>query len=414
MRTSAASSWNRLNWTRWITMAGLVLAFFAPPVFAQSDNTQLSGYVKDSAGAAIAGAKVLVTSEGRNFERTATTNEEGLYTVSNVAPGFYTVVVEQTGFKRFETTNKKVDPGIPASVDATLEPGQVSETVSIIASTAAVQTESSTVGKLVEAKQIQYMQLNGRNPLFLALLKPGVSGGALGGFSFGLDSGGLNINGSRSQDNLITFDGAVAVRTRSNGTSIGAADVDATQEVQILTANYNAEYGRSSGGQVRIVTKSGASDFHGSFYEYIRNSAFDANSWGRKRTNPGNRPCDQQQFEKDVHCRPEAFRYNQFGYVLSGPVLLPFTKFNRDRNKLFWLFGQEYVRRRRASTTTITVPTPAMRNGDFSELLSPTNRFFGGARFIRDPQRTGACSPTDQTACFPGNIIPTNRLSPNG
>ncbi|MGI8567437.1 MAG: carboxypeptidase-like regulatory domain-containing protein, partial [Pyrinomonadaceae bacterium] len=133
--------------------------FFAASsdIFAQSDNTQLSGYVKDSAGAAITGAKVIVTSEGRNLERAATTNEEGYYVVSSVPPGLYTVAVEQTGFKRFETTNKKVDPGIPASVDATLEPGQVSETVSIIASTAAVQTETSTVSKLVEAKQIQYM-----------------------------------------------------------------------------------------------------------------------------------------------------------------------------------------------------------------------------------------------------------------
>lgn len=390
--------------------------FFAASanILAQSDNTQLNGFVTDSAGAAIAGAKVVVKNEATNLERETTTNEEGYYVFSNVSPGFYTVAVEQTGFKRFETTNKKVDPGIPASVDAGLEPGQVTETVSIVASTAAVQTESSTVGKLVEAKQIQYMQLNGRNPLFLALLKPGVSGGALGGFSFGLTTGGLNINGSRTQDNLITFDGAVAVRTRSNGTSIGAADVDATQEVQILTANYNAEYGRSSGGQVRIVTKSGASDFHGSFYEFVRNSALDANSWTRKRTNPGNRPCDQEQFERDIHCRPQPFRYNQYGYVLSGPVLLPFTKFNRDRDKLFWLFGQEWVKQRRADTTTITVPTLAMRQGDFSELLSPTNRFFGGARYIRDPQRSGNCNATDQTACFPGNIIPANRLSQNG
>jgi hypothetical protein len=97
------------------------------------------------------------------------------------------------------------------------------------------------------------------------LLKPGVSGGALAQFSFGLTTGGLNINGSRTQDNLITFDGAVAVRTRSNGTSIGAADVDAVQAIQVLTANYNAEYGRSAGGQVRIVTKSGQHDFHGDF-----------------------------------------------------------------------------------------------------------------------------------------------------
>ncbi len=389
--------------------------FFAASsnIFAQSDNTQLSGFVRDSAGAAITGAKVVVKNEGTNLEREATTNEEGYYVVSNVSPGFYTVSAEQTGFKRFESTNKKVDPGIAASLDATLEPGQVTETVSVVASTAAVETETSTVGKLVEAKQIEMSQLNGRNPLFLALLQPGVGGGALSGFSFGLTSGGFNINGSRSQDNLITFDGAVAVRTRSNGTSIGVADVDSTQEVQILTANYNAEYGRSAGGQIRIVTKSGTRDFHGTFYEFVRNSAFDANSWGRKRTNPGNQPCDDERFEKATHCRPDPFRFNQYGYNLNGPVILPFTKFNRDRSKLFWLFGQEWIKFRRAETRTLTVPTEKMRNGDFSELLGP-NRFFNAPRFIRDPQRSGNCNATDQTACFPGNIIPANRLSPNG
>ncbi|MBA3439517.1 MAG: carboxypeptidase regulatory-like domain-containing protein, partial [Pyrinomonadaceae bacterium] len=372
--------------------------------FAQSDSTQLTGYVKDTAGAAIAGAKVVAKNESNNLERTATANEEGYYVISNVSPGTYTVTAEQTNFKRFETTGKKVDPGIAATLDATLEPGQVSETVSVVASTSSVQTETATVGKLIEAKQIQYMQLNGRNPLFLALLKPGVSGGALGGFSFGLTTGGLNINGSRTQDNLITFDGAVAVRTRSNGTSIGAADVDATQEVQILTANYNAEYGRSAGGQIRIVTKSGQSDFHGTFYEFIRNSAFDANSWNRNRSGSSQlRPCDQ--FKSDAHCRPEPFRYNQFGYMVSGPVLIPFTSFNKDRSKLFWLFGQEWVRQRRAQTSITTVPSLRMRNGDFSELLDPSNRFFGRRREVIDPLTN---------APFPGNIIPANRLSRNG
>ncbi len=131
--------------------------------------------------------------------------------------------------------------------------------------------------------------------------------------NFGLTSGGFNINGGRSQDNLITYDGAVGIRTRSNGTSIGTADVDAVQEVQILTANYGAEYGRSGGGQIRIVTKSGTQDFHGTFYEFLRNSALDANSWSRNRT-IGNTA---------VSSKPEAQRYNQFGYSLSGPIPIP-------------------------------------------------------------------------------------------
>lgn len=381
-------------------------------VFAQSDNAQISGYVKDAAGAVIAGAKVIVKSQAKSTERTAVTNDQGYYVIANVPPDVYSITVEQAGFKRSTLSDKKIDPNIAATVDITMEVGQVTEAVNVVAGSATVQTESATVGKLVEGAQIEYLQLNGRNPLFLALLKPGVSGGALGGFNFGLTTGGLNINGSRTQDNLITFDGAVAVRTRSNGTSIGAADVDATQEVQILSSNYTAEYGRSNGGQVRIVTKSGGKDFHGTGYEFIRNSAFDANTWTRNRTGSTvNRPCEDDAFKRDVNCRPEPFRYNQFGYSVGGPVLIPGTSFNKGRDKVFWLFGQEYVRQRRASTTSITVPTLKMRTGDFSELLG-TNRFFGSEVLIRDPLTRSAANPNGTP--FPGNIIPANRVSPNG
>jgi hypothetical protein len=378
-------------------------------VFGQSDSAQISGYVKDSTGAVIPNAKVVAKSKSQSVERSAVTNDQGYYVISNVPPDLYTISVEQPGFKRFTLSEKKIDPSIAASVDIIMEVGQVSEVVSVVAGTATVQKESATVGKLVEGAQINFIQLNGRNPLFLALLKPGVSGGALGGFNFGLTTGGLNINGSRTQDNLITFDGAVAVRTRSNGTSIGAANVDATQEVQILTANYGAEYGRSAGGQIRIITKSGTRDLHGNFYEFLRNSAFDANTWTRNRSGSASRPCED--FPKDAACRPEPFRYNQFGYSLSGPVPLPFTSFNKNRDKIFWLFGQEWVRQRRAATTSITVPTLKMRNGDFSELLGP-NKFFTSEVLIRDPLTRSTANPNGLP--FAGNIIPTNRLSPNG
>jgi hypothetical protein len=379
---------------------------------AQSDNAQISGVIRDPNGAVVAGAKVVAKSETREFERTTTTNAEGYYVLTSLPPGLYTVWVEQPGFKRTESTNKKVDPSTPTTVDLTLEAGNVTETVSIVASAAAVQSETATVGKLVEGKQIDYIQLNGRNPLFLALLKPGVNGGALGSFSFGLTTGGLNINGARTQDNLITFDGAVAVRTRSNGTSIGVADADSTQEVQILTANYNAEYGRSAGGQIRIVTRSGAQEFHGTAYEFLRNSALNANTFARNRLDTaGLTPCDR--FPKADNCRPLPFRYNQFGYNLSGPVVLPGVNFNRDRSKLFWLWGQEWVRQRGTDTTIVTVPSLKMRNGDFSELLGP-NRFYSTPQFIRNPLASGRCDATSQEACFQGNIIPANQLSANG
>jgi hypothetical protein len=385
--------------------------------FAQSDNTQISGFVKDQAGGVISGAKVTVRSDTKSLERSATTNSEGYFVITTLPPDFYTVTVEASGFKQYQEKARKLDPNLPARVDVLLQPGQVTETVTVTASTASVQTESPAVGKLVEVNQVEKLQLNGRNPIFLALLKPGVAGGALGGFSAELSSGGFNINGSRSQDNLITFDGAVGIRTRSNGTSIGTADLDSTQEIQILTANYNAEYGRSAGGQIRVVTKSGSRDFHGNFYEYHRNSALNANSWGRNAATPANQPCSDPAFEKANHCRPEPFRFNQFGYNLSGPVIIPGTGFNRDRNKLFWLWGQEWFRNNREQTTNIRVPTARMRQGDFSEILQGGPNYVSALqlnRVIRDPQNCTTPGNINTCAPFANNVIPANRLSPNG
>lgn len=398
----------------WAAVLSLACAMSA---LAQSDNATLAGYVKDQNGAVVANAKVTIKSETRAFERTTTTNGEGYYVISSLPPGNYTVTVEANGFKSYKETSRKLDPNLTASLDVTLQTGELTEVVTVEASTTQVQTESATVGRLIETKQVEYQPLNGRNPLFLSQLRPGVQGGALGGNSFGLTTGGLNINGGRTQDALITYDGAVGVRTRSNGTSIGVADVEATQEVQILTANYNAEYGRASGGQIRIVTRSGGSEFHGVFYEYLRNAAFNANEWGRNRNTPANQPCDDPQFEKASHCRPNPFRYNQFGYSLSGPVIIPGTSFNRDRTKLFWLWGQEWVRQRRTDNTTIRVPTLRMRQGDFSELLPGSPNFeprLNVSRVIRDPEN--CTTPGNPSTCepFPNNVIPTNRLSANG
>ena len=359
--------------------------------FAQSDNTSVSGFVKDPSGAQVANAKVTIQNEANGFERQTTTNETGFYTATNLAPGYYTISVEVAGFKKFQRTRNKLEASIPSAVNVDLSVGQLTETVTVEASVAQLNTESATVGKTVEQSQIQNMALNGRNPLFLALLKPGVRrNGSMADFSYGLDSGGLTVNGGRSQDSLITFDGAVGIRTRANGTSIGTADLDTVQEVQILTANYSAEYGRSAGGQIRMVTKSGTKDFHGTMYEYFRNSQLDANTWARNKNAATNFVAP--------------FRYNQFGYNVNGPVTIP-KLFNKNREKLFFLWSQEWVRRRVEETQFRRVPTELMRAGNFSELLDPSNLFYSGARTISDPT-TGAA--------YPGNVIPKAQQSPNG
>jgi carboxypeptidase family protein len=361
--------------------------------FAQSDLSTITGVIKDPSGSSVPNAKVTVRNEATGVERSTTSADSGTFSITNLPSGLYTLSVEAPGFKKYQKTRNKLDPSVPLAVDATLDVGAVSDTVSVVAETQRIQSESATVGALVEEAQVKNMMLNGRNPVLLAALKPGVrSSASLANFNFNLTDGGFSMNGSRPNDNVFFYDGAVATRTRSNGTSIGAADVDATQEVQILTANYNAEYGRSGGGQIRVVTKSGGRDFHGQAYEYFRNSAMDANTWARN--------ISPFSFQNSV---PQPLKYNQFGFGINGPVYIP-GKFNTGRNKLFFLVNEEWVRYRTTPTNTATVPSLAMRQGDFSELLR-SNIFFNRSYVVADPA-TG--TP------FPNNIIPQSRLSANG
>ncbi len=421
---------NQLKMLARVMTFGLSLMLSSMLAFAQSDNTQISGFVKDSAGAVIANAKVAVKNEANGFERSSVTNGEGYYVITQLPSGFYTVSVEANGFKLYKESNKKLDPNVPSTLDAAMQTGQVTDVVNITASAVGVQTESSSLSKLVDEQTIKNTMINGRNPLFLALTKPGVLGNNLGGNAFGLSQAGLVINGARTQDTLITFDGAVGVRTRSNGTSIGAADLDSTQEVQILTANYNAEYGRSAGGQVRIITKGGGTKFHGVAYEYLRNAALNANSWGNNRLYNPARPCTDAAFKKDTACRPNPFRYNQPGFNFSGPVAIPGIGFNKNHDKLFFLYSMEWVRQRATSNNIQRVPTARMRAGDFSELFPGGPNYvaaLGQNRYVKDPLKAGLCQaiPTNPTvgvdysaACFNDggiiNKIPTARLSPQG
>ena len=391
---------------RWL-VAVLVFSLcilFSGVLFAQSDLGTISGFVKDPSGAIVPNAKVSVRNDS-GIERQATTNENGYYIISNVPPGFYTMTAEAAGFRTFQSKGNKLDPSAQLVIDASLSVGAETQTVEVSGSAVQLQTESASVQKLITREQIDSLELNGRNPLGLASLVPGARGGTLASANPFLTQGPSNFNGSRNPENLITFDGAPATRTRSNGTSIGAADVDSTQEVQILTSNYAPEFGRTSGAQIRIVTKTGTQQFHGSAYEYLRNNVLNANTWSRNQ-NPAT------QFQAPLH-------YNQFGYNIGGPAYIP-GKFNSDKSKLFFYWGQEWIRYHFTESGSsvggnglLAVPTLKMRQGDFSELLDPNNPFVtrkdaSGNKIpvlIKDPL-TG--NP------FPGNIIPANRVSPAG
>jgi hypothetical protein len=364
----------------------------------QFDSAQISGLVRDPAGAVIPGVSVSITNAGTGQVRQAVTNEQGFYVFPNVPVGTYTVGAELPGFKKFVKTGVQLNSAINIRVDIELAVGALTEVVEVQATTNEVIAETAVIGRSVAAQEIAEIPLSGRNVAYAAQLKAGVTGGRIGASQVSGTSaqsaGGFNINGGRSDEYVTTVDGALSVRIRAaGGFSMGAQNIDTVEEVQVLTTNYQAEYGRASGGVLRIVTKSGTQAFHGKTFWTHQNAALNANTWTRNSS--GNARLSQ---------KPEPQRYNSFGFALGGPIFIP-GKFNADRTKLFFFIGEEWDRNRDESLQQGIVPTLAMRNGDFSELLNPANPFFNRARTITDPV-------TRQP--FPNNVIPANRISPNG
>ena len=379
---------NKSSILRFVLLIAMVFAIRSIAL-SQSDTSSLSGTVTDTSGAALPNAKVHVTSNDTHLEHTTLSNESGSFNLTNLPPGNYAIRVEAANFQTTTISDVHVDPSIGRRVDISMKVGQTTTEVTVEAGVNGIQTESASVGQLVTQEQVKSIQLNGRNPLYLAQMEPGVvRSNSMAALGFGLDNG-INVNGARSQESLMTFDGAPMVRTRSNGTSVGVADVDSTSQVQVLTTGYPAEYGRTSGGQIRMISKSGSTALHGNVFEYFRNNALNANTWQRKNSG----------------LPRQAFRYNQFGWNVSGPIFIP-GHLNRDRKKLFFLLGQEWLKYNHDDTTsaTLKVPTLLMRTGDFSELLGP-NIFYKNPVQIVDPT-TG--EP------YPNNVIPSGQLSPNG
>jgi hypothetical protein len=375
------------------------ILLIAAAAFAQSDVGVITGFVRDPSGAVVPNAAIVVRNEAINEEHHVTADEQGHYTVPNLLPGLYTLTVEVPGFKKFTSTHNKLEANSTIALNADLVVGLAADTVEVSATAEVLQTESGSVQSEVSGQEIDKLELNGRSPIYAAQFLAGVrSGGTLGDFNgVGLSGNPFNINGTRSQDTLVTVDGAPAMRTRANGAVIGVGDVDATQEIQVLTADYSAEYGRASGGQIRMITKTGSTDFHGSAYEYFRNSDLNANTWQRNLSASTN-------FQSP-------FRFNNFGFSIGGPVWVP-KVFDKWRNKFFWFVAEDWIRERNTQTQTQAVPTTLMRQGNFSELLAP-NPWYSGVHQLYYP---GTCPKVGTAGCvpIPGNIIPASALSPNG
>ena len=377
------------------------LACFALPMFAQSDLSGVSGTITDQSGALVHGASVTVTDEATGAVHKAVTNDSGYYTIPSLSPGRYTIVVQAPTFQLLTSKGNILDPAVSTTANLQLHSGSVNETVQVDAQETSIQTDSTVLGRVITSKQAEMLPLSGRNPISLALLKAGVTSttGNVSNFQFSTGLGGLNINGARERDNLVTYDGAVAVRVRANGDSTGVVDLENVQEVQVLATNYPAEYGRSIGGQVRIITKAGTNKFHGSLYEYMQNPLLNANTWVRNHATNNNDPTVPRSV-KSNYVAP--FTYNQFGFSVNGPLYVPHVL---PKGKVFFLYSEAFVHYPATDTKPATVPNPAFREGDFSSV----------ATHIRDPKASGTCDPqSGGPACFPGNIIPKDRLSANG
>ena len=301
------------------TVAFLIFAiFFNNPAFAQVAGGTLSGTISDPSGAGIPQAKVAIKNTATGVERIVTTNSDGFYTTPNLLPGTYQVTVSANGFSTETSHGLTITVGSSLTFDVILHVGTVSNRIEVTAQVPDVQFTSSDIGAVVESNTVRELPLNGRSWTDLAALQAGVSTiQTQPSFATGSDRGNrgfgqqLAISGARPQQNNYRLDG-VSLNDYANGApgSVlgGNLGVDAIQEFSVLTSNYSAEYGKTSGGVVNAITRSGTNEFHGGAYEFLRNSVFDARNYFEDPTLP-----------------KAPFKRNQFGGEVGGILISPTT-----------------------------------------------------------------------------------------
>src|SRR5438132_1639949 len=364
------------------------------PAFAQTLGT-ITGEVKDSSGAVVPGATVTVTNKATNATRTTASNAVGLFDFPALPPGEYTVKTELDGFKT-ATRDIELQVQQTATVNFRLELGTLSETTMVTGVSPLVETSNATIGTVIENRRIVELPLNGRNYLSLVALSPNVSADFADGGQAGTRQGGtrsnqqLSISGQRREFNYYTLDGVDNTDVNFN-TYIFLPSVDALEEFKVQTGVYSAEFGRGA-SQVNVVTKSGSNNLRGTLFEFHRDDAFDARPYA---------------FTALQAAAPKApFKWDQYGYTAGGPVW---------KNRLFFMSNFEGYRDRKQFQNLYSVPSAAMRGGNFSELLtnlggvnSQTGQRSG---VIVDPLRCTVVGTSRTCAPFAGNIIPTNRLN---
>ena len=354
----------------------LALSILAVTGLGQNIRGTILGTVRDESGAVVHGAKVTAKQPATGLVREETTNDLGEYLFAQMPVGTYNVSAEQSGFKKVDHENVLLEVDARVRVDFALAVGAVTETLSVEASAPVINTDSATVGNVIDNKQVTELPLNGRNPMQLVTLVPGANNGVKGSQNQ-TQGGSFSMNGAREQANNFLLDG-IDNNDLAINQQVVPISPDAMDQFKIEESTYTAEFGRSGGAQVNYTTKSGTNQFHGVLYEYLRNADLDAKNF----------------FDKPSPASIPPYKRNQFGASIGGPI---------KKDKTFFFFNWESTRVRQSLTKVGTVPTAAMKNGDFSALLPNT--------IIYDPNSLNA---TGQRTPFSGNMIPSTDFSKVG
>lgn len=370
----------------------LVFALASALGLAQTTTGSLSGTVVDASNAAVTKVTVAVTEKARKVIQTAETDESGRFVFTTLQPGDYVLEVKAKGFKTLRRENIVLQANDRLALgNIGLEVGQVDQVVEVSAAAVALKTESAERSDVLVTKQLENVAVNGRSYLALAALTPGVvsTGNFQTAGTGGL--GNISANGARMNQNQLTLNGISNVDTGNNGDQLATISLDSVQEYRILTGVYQAEFGRSSGAQISVVSKSGTTSFHGSGYYYRRHDSMNANDW---LSNRDGRPR-------------KLYRFNNPGYTIGGPVWIPGLRFNKDKNKLFFFWSQEYQDQLQPEAVRrVTVPTDLERQGNFSQSIDRS----GNKIYVKDYTLNRPCFAGDTSGCFANNIIPASRL----
>ncbi len=342
---------NRLTSVCVLAVTALILMLLTAPLASpQTATGRVVGAVTDPGGAVVAGAKVTVTNVGTGVHWETTTRDDGSYQVLQLPIGNYSVTVQQAGFGKAVTQPSELQINQSLHIDVTLTLGQLTQTVSVESTATQVETVVPTVGGTVVGQAVQELPLNGRDTLTLAATLPGISGTPTGN---GQTAGtGFSIAGGREDGISYLLDGANNNSVTSSGVSFDP-NPDTVAEFRVLMNNYTAEYGRTGGGIISVVTKSGTNQLHGSMFDYLRNEDLNANDF----------------FANLTGAPVPVLKRNQFGVTLGGPVVIP--KLVHGKDKFFFFFGYQGQRQISTSIGSLTPTyTPAEIGGDFSHAVN--------------------------------------------